>query len=153
MMKYLKLIAKPIENNLPYSLIFLLLTTLPEIYSSIHGEYITANRFNFACINVFATCVAICYIFTLILQLLPNYLKSWYRFLTLSLVCSHFIINIFLLLSYGHAIDYDIVAIIGGSNEDEIKEYLSMYISPLYLLLFVLIIVGIYGIFRILKKF
>ena len=151
-MKLFFFLVKPILDYPVYFVLFFILIGIPEIYSGIHMYYVETKMFNWGIINLAATIFIVTYIFSLVLFLLPSLIKPLYMYITVIMATIHFIGSIFLIKMYGYVLNDHVISIILNSNREEIVEYLSMYFSSKYFLLLMLIFIGIFTCYYLIKQ-
>ena len=151
MKHFLHWLAKPVRENFTFFILIFIQIGILEVYSSFSVHYMANDTFNRAVINIIATVIIISYTFSLIRLILPHRLKTFFTYFTLFLTTLHFISSLFLVQVHGQTLDENITAIILNTNQTEIKEYLSMYLSISNILYILTILIGGYIIYRFIK--
>lgn len=126
MKQFLNLLERPFREHLSLLVTFFILITALEIYADIidppyrsmwHWGLTTARG------------IVDCYFLALVYSLIPNTLKKGYLVIILVLLTTFFLIDVFAVLNFSRVFDYDIAAIILGTNPSEMKEFMLTYLS------------------------
>lgn len=127
-------LTKPFKEHIVFLFLIFLLTSSINLYN-----WVIQNFYHYA-LYVLLHSILISYILILPIGCLKGKVKIIYKSILLTLSSIIFIFNSFCYLTL-HSIFYaDIVAIIGGTNLQEAKEYIESSVSTNYILTAILIL-------------
>ncbi|MCU6771241.1 Phosphoethanolamine transferase CptA [uncultured Bacteroides sp.] len=94
----------------------------------------------------------ICYILTIILLVLPKYIRCFYKIFVYSLLAINLLIDSVCVFKFHFVFNSDVFGIILGTNKEEVYEFIKTYISIDFILVVLLVFIFFYTLYNILLK-
>ena len=145
----LKKAAAPVAGNPAFFVLLFTMLFLPETL------YLLCKRGEFPDLQL-TSGVLLCYLLTLPLMIRNRVFRLVYEYLLMTLALMLLMTNLYMLYVYGEAVNYlhtDTVAALRASNSDEIREYLSTYITGGVVLAGIAIFAALLLLFSFLRRF
>ena len=145
----LKKAAAPVAGNPAFFVLLFTMLFLPETL------YLLCKLGEFPDLQL-TSGVLLCYLLTLPLMIRNRVFRLVYEYLLMTLALMVLMMNLYMLYVYGEAVNYlhtDTVAALRASNPDEIREYLSTYITGGVVLAGIAIFAALLLLFSFLRRF
>lgn len=146
---FLTCVAKPIAAHPAFFVMLYLMLFMPDIL------FLIVEREEFPDIQL-TSGILLCYLLTLPLLIKNRAFCRMYEYTLMLLALVMLMMNLYMLWLYGEAVNYlhtDTVAALRASNPDEIREYLSTYITGGVILSGIVIVGLILLLFHFLNRF
>lgn len=146
---FLTCVAKPIAAHPAFFVMLYLVLFMPDIL------FLIVEREEFPDIQL-TSGILLCYLLTLPLLIKNRVFCRMYEYTLMLLALVMLMMNLYMLWLYGEAVNYlhtDTVAALRASNPDEIREYLSTYITGGVILSGIVIVGLILLLFHFLNRF
>ena len=126
MKQLLNFLERPFREYLSLMAAFFILITALEIYADIiDPPYRSMWHWGLTS----ARGIVDSYVLALIYGALPKFLKKGYLVIVFIILSVFFLIDVFAVLNFSRVFDYDIAAILLGTNPAEMKEFMLTYLS------------------------